>query len=159
MSEKALAVVRFLLRAAMGVAIVAVLVVGLGVVLQALGASPDAGFAEWAYRNQDRLMGPFEGIFDDEAVSDSDAVIDVSGVFAVVCYAALLIPLGMGLGWIERSRARQEARRLEAKEAAIRNQRFGIEPEPVATRTIGERFGAVFGRSKRAADSPPADDA
>lgn len=150
MSDKGLWTARFLIRAAIGVLIVAEVVLALGIALQAMAANPDAGFADWAYRNQDRLMGPFEDLFDDSEIGDGDGVIDWSGLFAMAVYGAIFIPLGMLLSWTRRAEARNEHRRQQAVEEAHRTRIFGGEPEPAppAPPTIGERLRALFGRDE-----------
>lgn len=156
-SDKGLLAGRFVIRAAIGVVIVAEVVLALGIVLQALGANPEAGFAEWSYENQDRLMGPFEGMFDDTTIGDSDGVVDWSGLFAAGAYALLFIPLGMALGAVRRARRRNDERQREAAEAARQARIFG-EPEPVAPARRGGRLGGVFSRrSGSAADESSSD--
>ncbi len=146
MSDKGLLAGRFVIRAAIGVVIVAEVVLALGIVLQVLGANPEAGFAEWSYENQDRLMGPFEGMFDDTTIGDSDGVVDWSGLFAAGAYALLFIPLGTALGAVRRARQRNEDRQREVAEAARQARIFG-EPEPVAPpKRRGGRLGGVFSR-------------
>ena len=48
----------------------------LGFFLRLFGASTDAEFTRWVYRNVDRIMEPFRGIFPSHAVSDV-SVLDV----------------------------------------------------------------------------------
>ena len=159
MSDKGLLAGRFVIRAAIGVVIVAEVVLALGIVLQALGANPEAGFAEWSYENQDRLMGPFEGMFDDTTIGDSDGVVDWSGLFAAGAYALLFIPLGMALGAIRRARRRNDERQREAAEAARQARIFG-EPEPVSTPgRRGGRLGGMFSRRSGSAIDESSGDA
>lgn len=158
MSDKGLLAGRFVIRAAIGVVIVAEVVLLLGIVLQALGANPEAGFAEWSYRNQDRLMGPFEDLFDDTEIGDSDGVVDWSGIFAMGAYAIVFIPLGYSLGSIRGSMRRNEERRQAASEAARQARIFG-DPEPVPQRERrGGRLGSMLSRrSDRSASEPIGD--
>lgn len=159
MSDKGLLAGRFVIRAAIGVVIVAEFVLALGIVLQALGANPEAGFAEWSYENQDRLMGPFEGMFDDTEIGDSDGVVDWSGLFAAGAYSLLFIPLGMLLGAVRRARRRNDQRRQEAAEAARQARIFG-ESEPVSPPAQrGGRLGGMFSRRPGSATDEPPDDA
>ena len=43
--------------------IVVEIILFLGFFLLLFGANPSAGFTEWVYRNLDRVMAPFRGIF------------------------------------------------------------------------------------------------
>ena len=131
MSEAAVKVVGFLLRTAIGVLIVLELVLALGILLQAMDANPDASFTDWAYRNQDRVMRPFDGMFDDVSLGDgSDAVFDVSGIFAMAAYGCLFIPLGLALSRVGRRLDDFDVERQEAAETARQARLFGKEPPP-----------------------------
>ena len=157
MTDKGLSTVRFFIRAAIGVVIVAEVVLAVGVLLQVLGANPEAGFAEWAYRNQDRLMGPFEDLFDDKRIGDSDGVIDVSGLFAVAVYGLAFIPLGAALGAVRRARLRNVERKDRAIEEARQARMFGGEPAqpPAEHTTIGRRLSTMFDRRRGPAAPEP----
>ena len=145
MSEAAVKVVGFLLRTAIGVLIVIELVLALGILLQAMDANPDASFTDWAYRNQDRVMRPFDGMFDDVSLGDgSDAVFDVSGIFAMAAYGALFVPLGLALSRVGRRLRDFDVQREEAAEKARQARLFGKEPppepEPKAKTTFRDRL-------------------
>ena len=129
------------------------------IVLQALGANPEAGFAEWSYENQDRLMGPFEDLFDDTEIGDSDGVVDWSGLFAMGAYALPFVPLGYLLGGVRRAMRHSDERKQEAFEAARQARIFGGEPEPAPQRERrGGRLGSMFSRrSDRSASEPTGD--
>jgi uncharacterized protein YggT (Ycf19 family) len=59
-------------------------------VLRLLGASTDAAFTRWVYRNADLAMRPFRGIFPTRDVG-AVSVLDVSLLFAVFVYVMLAI--------------------------------------------------------------------
>ena len=125
-----LRVARVVVRAGVGVLLLLELLLGMSVLLRVLDANPDAGFADWTYRNADSLMSPFDGLFDDvELTDDTDAVLDVSTLFAMGIYAAGFVPLGMLLGWIDRSEARVEDRRQQAADKARQDRLFGRVPD------------------------------
>lgn len=104
----------------------------LGFVLLLFGANPSAGFTDWAYRNLDRVMAPFRGIFTPIDLgttgSDVQAVIDTSVIFAMIVYgivaiaiAAIISWLTSRLGQIRRAEDEQERRaQLEAQAEAAR---------------------------------------
>jgi len=90
----------------------------LGFFLQLLGASTDAEFTRWVYRNVERVMEPFRGMFPSQAVSDQ-SVLDVSLLFAMVVYAILGIALNALVAWLTEKlvtlRRRQEALRRNSR--------------------------------------------
>ena len=80
------------------------IVLALGFVLLLFGASPTAPFVEWVYRNLERAMAPFRGMFAPIDLgttgTDVQAVFDTSVLFAMVVYgivAMLLHTLIAGL--------------------------------------------------------------
>lgn len=152
-----LTVARWILQVAIGVVIVVELVLGLGVLLQALAANPDASFTEWAYRNQDRLMTPFEDMFDDASIGDSDAVVDVSGLFAMAAYGALFAPLGLAFGRVRRTHALRLQRREDDKMERVRAARFQgrdpAEPEHEAPQGWLERLRSRVARTRPSGDA------
>jgi uncharacterized protein YggT (Ycf19 family) len=74
------------------VAIVIILLVTF--VLRLLGASTDAAFTRWLYRNADAAMRPFRGIFPPQELGDV-SVVDVSLLFG--CFVYVLAALGIDM--------------------------------------------------------------
>lgn len=144
-------VVRRVVRAAVAVLVLVEIVLGLGVLLQVLDANPDAGFTEWTYRNQDRLMSPFEGMFDDVEMGDEndDAVLDVSGLFAMAAYGALFIPLGMALQALARRAARAERERQAAIDLAVRDRMFNPTAPDATADAETSRLGLLVSLRER----------
>lgn len=70
-----------------------------GFVLKLLGANPDAGYTQWAYRSLERVMDPFRGIFTTVEI-DGDAVLDGSILFAMVIYGILALLVHLFLDWL-----------------------------------------------------------
>ena len=102
----------------------------LGFFLRLFGASTDAEFTRWVYRNVDRIMEPFRGMFPSHAVSDV-SVLDTSLLFAMVVYAILGIAVHALVEWLTskivnlRERDRIAAReRQRAAAAAARQPEF-----------------------------------
>lgn len=82
-----------LLVVAVDVIVVATLIMlSLGFVLLLAGASPDASFVDWVYRNTERAMGPFRGMFPIEEF-DGRSVFDPSLLFAAVFYGFVAVGL------------------------------------------------------------------
>jgi hypothetical protein len=71
----------------------------LGFFLQLFGASTDAEFTRWVYRNVERIMEPFRGMFPSQAVSDQ-SVLDVSLLFAMIMYSIIGIAVHALVTWL-----------------------------------------------------------
>ncbi len=99
----------------------------LGFFLRLFGASTDAEFTRWVYRNVDRIMEPFRGMFPSHAVSDV-SVVDTSLLFAMVVYAILGIAVHALVTWLTskivaiRERDRIAARERQRAAAATARQ-------------------------------------
>ena len=96
----------WLLRAAKAVVVLVyvfvlidLVLLALGFFLRLFGASTDAEFTRWVYRNVDRIMEPFRGMFPARAVSDV-SVLDVSLLFAMIVYAIIGIALHALVEWL-----------------------------------------------------------
>jgi type II secretory pathway pseudopilin PulG len=76
----------------------------IGFFLLLFGANPTAGFTEWAYRNLDRVMDPFRGIFSPIELgttgNDVEATFDTSVLFAMIVYGILALVLGALISWL-----------------------------------------------------------
>ncbi len=76
----------------------------LGFILLLFGANPSSGFTEWVYRNLDRVMSPFRGIFTpiELGVTSGDvpAIFETSVVFAMIIYGIVALLLSALIGWI-----------------------------------------------------------
>ena len=96
----------WLLRAAKAVVVfiyafvlVNLVLLTLGFCLRLFGASTDAAFTRWVYRNVDRIMEPFRGMFPSHALSD-ESILDVSLLFAMIVYAIVGIALHALVVWL-----------------------------------------------------------
>lgn len=100
----------------------------LGFFLRLFGASTDAEFTRWVYRNVDRIMEPFRGMFPSHAVSDV-SVLDVSLLFAMIVYAIAGIALHALVEWmtgrIVGLRHRQQMAALQRQHTAV-----PVDPRP-----------------------------
>ena len=121
------------------VVVVELVMLTLGFFLQLFGASTDATFTRWVYRNVDRAMDPFRGIFPTREVTEQ-SVLDASLLFAIVVYAIVGIALHALVTWLTgkvvslrreqqallRQQARQQAlqaQQAQAQQAALRQAR------------------------------------
>lgn len=123
----------WLLRAAKGVVIfvyiwvlVNLVLLTLGFFLRLLGASTDAAFTRWVYRNVDRVMDPFRGMFPDREISDV-SVLDASLLFAMIVYIMLGIGVHALVSWLTGKivalRRRQEREQEQNRQLAAAVQR------------------------------------
>lgn len=97
---------RLLAQFVTAIVIVTEIILALGFVLLLFGANSQAGFVDWAYRNLDRVMAPFRGIFEPVQVgtagNDVASILDVSVLFAMVVYGIVLLALRALIEWLSR---------------------------------------------------------
>jgi len=76
----------------------------LGFLLLLFGANPSSPFVQWAYRNLERTMEPFRGIFAPielgVAGNDVPAVFETSIVFAMVVYGIVALVIHAAIDWL-----------------------------------------------------------
>jgi hypothetical protein len=84
--------------------IVVEIILFIGFFLLLFGANPSAGFTEWAYRNLDRVMDPFRGIFSPIELgttgNDVPATFDTSVLFAMIIYGIIALLFSALIGWL-----------------------------------------------------------
>lgn len=71
----------------------------LGFVLRLFGASTDAAFTRWVYRNDGRIMEPFRGMFPTETIGDH-SVVDFSLLFGMIFYTIIAVLLHAAITWL-----------------------------------------------------------
>ena len=73
--------------------IVVEIILFIGFFLLLFGANPSAGFTQWAYRNLDRVMEPFRGIFTPielgTTAGNVESIFETSVLFAMIVYGIL----------------------------------------------------------------------
>ena len=81
----------------------------LGFFLLLFGANSSASFTQWAYRNLDRVMEPFRGIFAPIELgttsADVQAVFDTAVLFAMIVYGIIAIVISCADHMVDRSTA------------------------------------------------------
>jgi len=96
----------------------------LGFLLKLLGADPTSGFVEWAYRNLDRAMQPFRGIFAPvdlgTAANDVEAVIETSILFAMAVYGIVALGVAALTSWLTARVNRLDAEEIRERNYALR---------------------------------------
>jgi hypothetical protein len=96
-------------------------ILAIGFFLLLFGANPSSGFVEWAYRNLDRAMKPFRGIFTPIDLGTTsgnsiESVFDTSVLFAMIIYGIIGLLVHAAIQWlthkvkmIERQQYNEEA--------------------------------------------------
>jgi len=96
----------------------------LGFLLKLLGAAPTSGFVEWCYRNLDRAMQPFRGIFAPvelgTAANDVEAVIETSILFAMAIYGVVALSIAALTSWLTARVHRLDADEIRERNYALR---------------------------------------
>jgi uncharacterized protein YggT (Ycf19 family) len=82
--------------------------------LQLFGANPDASFTQWVYRSTERAMEPFRGIFPTHVISDA-SVLNMSLLFAALCYLVLALLIDGLHRWLGRKLAQQQYKTAAAR--------------------------------------------
>ncbi len=102
--------------------IVVEIILLLGFFLLLFGASPTASFTQWAYRNLDRVMEPFRGMFTPIVLGttsgNSPSILDTSILFAMIIYGIVALLISSLVGWLS-----IRMRELEMKEAELERRR------------------------------------
>ena len=95
----------------------------IGFFLLLFGANPTAGFTQWAYRNLDRVMAPFRGIFTPislgSTTADVPAIFDTSVLFAMIVYGILALLMSWVIHWLT-----DRLMRLDALEDDIERRQY-----------------------------------
>ncbi len=105
----------------------------LGFFLLLFGANPSAEFTQWAYRNLDRVMAPFRGIFTPIELGttsgDVQAVFDTSVLFAMIIYGILALALSWLIHWLSDRLAHLKALEADAERRRIEQAQFEADAE------------------------------
>jgi hypothetical protein len=80
-------------------------ILALGFLLKLFGANDSASFVQWAYRNLDRVMEPFRGIFSPIELgtpgnSEVPAEFETSILFAMVIYGIVALVIHIVIQWL-----------------------------------------------------------
>jgi hypothetical protein len=132
--------------------IVVEIILVIGFFLLLFGANPTAGFTQWAYRNLDRVMEPFRGIFTPIQLGTTsgnvEAVFDTSVLFAMIVYLIIGMLLSALTRWLSQrlrylDAAEADAKRREQQERAEADmQASSVTPTATDTATIPPTSGA-----------------
>jgi uncharacterized protein YggT (Ycf19 family) len=80
-------------------AILTLVILTLGFILELFGANPDAAFAQWVYRSLTHVMSPFRGLFDAMQLNRK-STLDLSLLFAMIVYGLVAMCLHALINWL-----------------------------------------------------------
>ena len=143
--------------------IVAEIILVIGFFLLLFGTNPTAGTTQWAYRNLDRVMAPFRGIFAPIELgttsADIDAVFDTSVLFAMIVYGILALVLSALTRWLsQRLRHLYAAEQRGLQEQADEEMRASLAALATTDTTAPPQVAtsaAARGRSAATPTTPP----
>ena len=113
--------------------------------LRLFGASPEAAFVEWVYRNAEQAMRPFRGIFPPHELGGT-SVLDTSLLFGTVVYFILALLVDAGVHWL--------TVRLQRQQREVANARVQADAATQAY-AAQEHNAEVAAQRKPSASSPP----
>ncbi len=114
----------------------------LGFFLHLAGASPEASFVEWVYRNTNRAMEPFRGMFPVREIDDR-SVFDASLLFAAAAYGFMAIGLHALIVYLSAKVRRYHRRAIRTAAATTAGAQSPNRPEPepnLGGRPAGREF-------------------
>lgn len=131
----------------------------IGFLLLLFGANPSSSFVEWAYRNLERAMRPFRGIFAPVEIgiagNDVEAIFDTSIMFAMIMYAIVAIAVSALIAWLT-SRIGRVDREVALEAAQDQHQRELQAMRDRATIIEAQNAAAHVAALERAAAQPVA---
>lgn len=118
------------------------IILGLGFILLLLGANPTSGFVEWWYRNLDRVMEPFRGIFTPIELGATQgnevaSIFETSVLFAMIIYAIVAIAVSAFANWLGK-----RMHRLDLEDRTY-HERMAYERQAYLDRLSAERVAAT----------------
>ncbi len=97
--------------------VIALVILTAAFFLLLFNASTDAEFTRWVYRNADRVLEPFRGIFP-SVQRDNGSVIDFAILFAIIMYGIFAMLVHGVVDWLDAKTLEQKHKALRAQEAA-----------------------------------------
>ncbi|MCH9834430.1 MAG: YggT family protein [Ilumatobacter sp.] len=136
----------------------------LGFFLLLFGANPSSSFVEWAYRNLDRAMKPFRGIFTPIELGTTngnqiESIFDTSVLFAMIIYGIIGLLIHSLIQWLT-YKVRMIERQDRNEEAAIEAARIRHEmlrSGMTATTTVTQATPTGTTSTTATAVPPPSD--
>ena len=135
------------------------IVLALGFVLLLFGASPTAPFVEWVYRNLERAMAPFRGMFAPIDLgttgTDVQAVFDTSVLFAMVIYGIVAMLLHTLIAWLTVRLNRLDHERRVRRDEARYGQATQLSATDLASAPPGAPQAGGVGPPQGSMPEPP----
>lgn len=133
-----LAVMRAITYLVYAIVVAVEIILAIGFILLLLGANPTSSFVEWWYRNLDRVMEPFRGIFTPIELgatqgSDVSSIFETSVLFAMVVYAIVAMLIYTLAQWLGK-----RLHRLDVEDRMYR-ERMAYERQAYLDRISAER--------------------
>ena len=118
------------------------IILALGFILLLLGANPTSGFVEWWYRNLERVMEPFRGIFTPIELgatqgNEVESIFETSVLFAMIIYAIVAITVSALANWLGK-----RMHRLDVEDRAY-HERMAYERQAYLDRVSAERVATT----------------
>jgi hypothetical protein len=128
--------------------IVVEIILLIGFFLLLFGANPTAEFTQWAYRNLERVMEPFRGIFSPIELgttgNDVAAIFDTSVLFAMIIYGIVALGFSVLIGWLSgRLDQIHVAEHELARQAEIEQRQAEIEQRQADARLLAAQQAAA----------------
>jgi hypothetical protein len=141
--------------------IVVEIILFIGFFLLLFGANPTAGFTEWAYRNLDKVMEPFRGIFSPIELgttsTDVPATFDTSVLFAMIIYGIIALLFSAAIGWLSGRLNQIHAAEDEIeREATVAQQQADAEARQAAAQQAAAQQAAAQQAATPVAATPSA---
>jgi hypothetical protein len=141
--------------------IVVEIILFIGFFLLLFGANPTAGFTQWAYRNLERVMDPFRGIFSPVELgttgNDVPAIFDTSVLFAMIIYGIVALLISVLIGWLSGRLDQIHAAEDElARQAEIAQQRAEADARMLAAQQAAAQQAAAVAAAQTATPIPQA---
>lgn len=116
------------------------IILTIGFFLLLLGANPSSSFVQWAYRNLDRAMKPFRGIFTPIELGTTsgnqvESIFDTSVLFAMIVYGIIGLLIHSLIQWLT-----HKVRKIERQE---RNEEAAIEAERIRNEMLRNGMAAT----------------
>ena len=135
------------------------IILALGFVLLLFGANSTAPFVEWVYRNLERAMAPFRGMFAPIELgttgTDVEAVFDTSVLFAMVVYGIVAMLLHTLIAWLTVRLNRLDLERRVRQDEARYGQATQMSASDLSSGDPGSAQAVVPGPPQGSMPEPP----
>jgi hypothetical protein len=143
-----LVVVRGVTYLIYGLVVAVEVILGVGFILLLLGANPSSSFVEWWYRNLERVMEPFRGIFTPIELGTTSgnvpSIFETSVLFAMIFHAIAAMVIYGFASWLSK-----RLYRLDLEDRAYRD-RVAYERQVHLDRVNTERMIAANAANQEA---------